>query len=164
MPTAASFRCIGIRETLVEVQLLRVPNRPVVPVDRELKVEVVPLHLLNPWVSMAHRSDKCLCSIHSHLDSLHSSLSLDSFQDLAPDPQVVLHPARLAKEVMVVLIRDHNLDPRHSHLVVEDMVVQDRRQVHNPSLPEQVMVDRVVQHLLPDRNQLAVDTIAERME
>lgn len=148
----------------MEVQLLQVPNRLVVPVDRELKVEVVPLHLPNPLVSMVHRSDKCPCSVHSNSDSLRSSLSLDSFQDLVPELQVVLHPARLAKEVMVVLIRDHNLDLRHSRLVVEDMVAQDRRLVLNPSLPGLVLVARVDQPLLLDRNQLAADTIAERME
>lgn len=134
-----SFRCIGIRETLVVVRLLRVPNRLVVPEDRELKVEVLLLHLPNPSVSShisVHRSDKCHCSTLINLDSLHSFLSLDNYQDSVPDLQVVPHPLRPAKEVTVVHSRDRNLDLRHSRLVLEDMVVRDQRLVHNRSLPE----------------------------
>lgn len=148
----------------MEVQLPRVPNRLVVPEDRVLKVEVVLQHHPNPLVSshsMVHRSDKCHCSIHINLDS---SLSLDSFPDSVPDLQVVPHHPHLAMEGTVVLNRDHNLDLRRSRLVVEDMVVQDRRLVLNPSQPEPVMEDRVDRHLLPDRNRPAADTIVERME
>lgn len=151
----------------VEVQLLRVPNRLVVPEDRELKVEVVLLHHPNRLAnshSMEHRSDKCHCSIHNNLDNSHSSLSLDSFQDSDRDLQVVPHLVHLAKEDMVGLIPDHNLDLPHFRLVAEDMVVQVRRLVHNRSLPERVMVDRVDQHPLPVRNQLAVGMIVVRME
>lgn len=166
MPTATSFRCIGIQGTLVVVRLLRVPNRLVVPEDRELKVEVLLLHLPNRSVSShssVHRSDKCHCLTRINLDSSHSFRSLDNCQDSVPDHQAVPHPLRSAMEVTVHR-QDRNLDLHHSRLVLEDMVVRDRRLVHNRSLPEQVTVDRVDQHLLLDRNRSAADTIMEHME
>lgn len=157
-----------MRGTLVVVvRLLPVPNRLVVPEEREPKAEVLLLQLPNRSVSshsMVHRSDKCHCSTRINLDSSHSFLSLDNYQDSVPGLQAVPHPLRSAKEVTVVHSRDRNLDLRPSRLALEDMVVRDRRLAHNRSLPEQVTVDRVDQHLLPDRNRSAADTIKECME
>lgn len=154
-----------MQETLVVVQLLRVPNRQVVLEDwGELKAEAVLLRHPNRWVnsrSLEHPSDKCNCSTRT-LDSLDSFLSLG--QDSVPDLQAVPHPRPSAKEVTVVHIRDRNLDLRPSRLVVEDMAVRDRWLVPNLPLPEEVMVDRVGQDLRPDRNRSAADTIMERTE
>lgn len=151
----------------MEVQLPLVLNQLVVPEDRVFKVEAALQHLPNPLVSshsMVHRSDKCHCSIHNHLECSLSSLSLDTPRDSLPDLQVVPRQLRLAKEDTVVLNRDHNLDLRRSRLVVEDMVVQDQRLVLNLSHPGQVMEDRVDRHLRPDRNRSAVGMVVERME
>lgn len=154
-----------MRETLVVVRLLRVPNRLAAPADREVRVEVLLLHLpnrlANSHTKLGHHSDTCQCSTSSNLDSFHS---LGNSQDSVQDLQAVPRPLRSVKEATVVRIRDRNLDPHLSRLVLEDMVARDRRLVHNRSLPVQGTVVRVDRDHLPDRNRSAVDTIMAHME
>lgn len=140
-------------------------NRPVVLVDWDLKVEARLLrNPLDNSRSLARNSTNlCSVPIKLDLDSSLSSPNLDSSQDL-PDLRAVLHLARSVKEVTD---RTQGLNQARNHFLPAAVVMVDpgHSLVRNRSLlVDQVMVAKVAQHRLLDRNPLAMGMIRVRME
>lgn len=140
-------------------------NQPAVLVDLDPKAEVQPrLNLLASSPSLVHSlaNNPCSVPVNPDLGNSRSSHSSDSFQDF-PDHRAVLHLARSAKEV-TDSNRGRNLAHSRFRLAPEVMADRDPNLVHSPSQLDLVMVVRVGQDRLPDRNPSVADTIMVRTE
>lgn len=147
------------------VHRLLLHNQPAGLVDLDLKAEVQhPLNRLGNFPNLEHNSSNPCLVLIPCLDNSSSSHNSDNFQD-SLDPRVELHLARSVKEATEVT-RDRNLDHSRFLLVPEVMVDQVRNLVPNPSqlVDQVVMVVKVAQHRLLDRNPPVADTIMGHME